>query len=265
MNTQSLSKFLLVILFGTFAGTIVGSRIYISQSTIEKKENAKLREDLKKVKAELKSKLYRDPTKWDDEYNREVQKWVTYTDNKAGFSIKYPLYASMVNGNYRLLISAQNLDTFSNVPEKYQDLLEEEKTLSKGLIPKDRDWSLEAAHKVRRIGSVYAEEELVFSMFQGCDPFFNRQINFYHNNNLVTVSLRGPRDQIVFENVDLFSLYYFDTNNPIRKRSCTDWKRETVSEARQTFYQELLKGEGTTTAQEWFDLFDQIVETIEIF
>ena len=75
---------------------------------------------------------------------------------------------------------------------------------------------------------------------------------FYFNNKEITITLYGPVDKLKTTMPEYFT---------VDEANCgmdTIWDFDKQND----FYEALANGKGSKEIQEWFDLFDQISETI---
>lgn len=188
----------------------------------------------------------------------EAKGLVRYENQKAGFRLKYPKHTVFQYGDFDFSIEVKklNLENFSGwLTIKKADA----KALRNGEYGQGNGWELEISKKVRNLGKLNAQEAMIFSRFDVCNISFLRQLTFYHNGQQVTLSLYGAANQIISENPEAFESYVSED-----QWLCTIWKHNSI-ETQESFYQKLIERESSPTAQRWFDLFDQIVETIEIY
>jgi len=183
--------------------------------------------------------------------------WQFYEDTNAGLTIKYPNNVTL-NGDdedsLRLRISSESIDglegTMGFNEETARGNMEK---LRLGVYGKNVDSPIGASMRVRNIGDTNAQEFMVLSRFEVCSVTFERKLYFFHNNNQIVITLVGPKS--IVEN----SPEYFTTN----EENCGTeqiWNFEKQNQ----FYTDLASNQGSAIAQEWFDTFEDIVDTIEL-
>ncbi len=187
----------------------------------------------------------------------DVDLWQSYEDKEAGFSLKYPYTVTMDEkaGNLVLSIESIKIDELDYPGFDKEEVLNDVQFLKDGQPGTNYfDWSLDASEKIRDLGGLNAQEFMVLARFEVCDVVFERQLLFYNNGYRVLITLREDKDNII-DNLP----QYFEKN----EENCgTDaiWNFEKQEQ----FYQELVASKSFFTAQEWFNTFDKIVDTIEV-
>jgi len=186
----------------------------------------------------------------------ETDLWQFYDDKKAGFSLKYPHNVVMVDkvGNLSLTIESVKIDDLDFPSFNKEEVLEDIQSLKNGQYGEEYDWPLGVSKKVRDLGEVNGQEFMVLSRFEVCDVVFERKLLFYNNDYRILITLKEIKSNIV----DNLSKYF-----EINEENCgveAIWNFEKQDQ----FYLDLVGGKSFFTAQEWFDTFDKIVDTIEI-
>ena len=184
----------------------------------------------------------------------ETDLWQLYSDEGGLITMKYPHNIELGKD---LLVAIDEIDTLEEeLPMGYGKLaaLENQEALTNGNYGSDVDWPLEASKKVRKIGEINAQDFMVLSRFEICDTTFERKTLFYYNGHQIEIILKGPADEIKESMPE-----YFSKN----EENCGEmiiWNFDKQED----FYKTLKKGKGSEVTQEWFDLFDKIVNTIEL-
>ena len=182
--------------------------------------------------------------------------WDTHT-SELGFTLKYPQEVEFYPSNKEkslLVVKVLDLDTLSatsTIGEGWEKLAND---IEKGEAGENWGVVLENSRKISKIGDTYVRKGVVFSSDESCDVIFEKEVIFAIGRKLVTISLLGNKDAIIKENID-----YFRDNIEI----CPDnkvWRFERQSE----FYQKLEQNELSGSTKIWFDLFDEIIDTLEI-
>lgn len=192
----------------------------------------------------------------DQKEEKVAGNWDTYT-SELGFTLKYPQEVEFYPSNKEkslLVVKVLDLDTLtatSTIGEEWEKLAND---IEKGEEGDNWGVVLENSRKISKIGDTYVRKGVVFSSDESCDVIFEKEVIFAIGRKLVTISLLGNKDAIIKENID-----YFRDNI----EACPDnkvWHFERQSE----FYQKLEQNELAGSAKIWFDLFDEIIDTLEI-
>ncbi len=187
----------------------------------------------------------------------EVSNIKTYVNEDLGFSFQYPENISInINNNNVLSLSVKSEKINSlNYPMNYnkETAKLDRISLSQGNYGQGPDWPLDISKKVRNIyGPINAQEFMVLSRFEICDVTFERRLIFYYDDHQVIITLYGNKNNIISENPSYFK---FDQIN------CSNQKIWDSSKQNQ-FYNDLNNNLLSGNAQNWFNLFDNIIETI---
>lgn len=206
------------------------------------------------------------PTPTPPQFEEEIDEttgWTTYTDSAVGFTLKYPskVVRKSSSGEAResnelsLTIFSRLVDEldFSNGYDR-ETALEDRQALSEGNFGEAIDWPLEASKKVRKINNKYAKDFLVLIRFHIEDVAFERKLIFYNDGYQTVVTLFVAKD-----NVTSSMPQYFKTQET-GEGEWSSWDLDRIDD----FYKALTEGKGSSVAQEWYDTFDKIVETIVI-
>ncbi|MFH1111610.1 MAG: hypothetical protein V1712_00900 [Patescibacteria group bacterium] len=243
---------------------IVGGGIYAWQRSILKASELSLHQQIIALQNQLNQlkqnkNTNNQPT---PPLNDSKAGWKLYEDKVAGFSLKYPadIILHKVNDSYsqtnlELYIGSAKIDSLSN-PMGYdkETAMKVEQALRQGNYGESIDWPLDISKKVKNLGPINAQQFMVLSQLDSCSLRFERNLIFFNNSYEVTITLQGPKDIIISHNPQ-----YFATD----EENCGE---ETIwnFEKQDQFYQDLAEGKLTGEAQKWFNLFDDIVNTIEI-
>lgn len=185
--------------------------------------------------------------------------WNIYVDEKAKFSIKYPVNIALDKSfatSLSLSIRVEKVDSLINETMHYdkETALNDEKELAKGNYGRGADFSLPISRKVRNLEIVNGQEFMVLSRFEVCDVTFERKLIFYRNDYRVLITLHGDRDNIVVDNPKYFKIDQVNCGN------IKVWDYEKSEQ----FYIDLERNTLTGDAQNWFNLFDDIINTMVI-
>ena len=196
----------------------------------------------------------------------DTSNWITYNDEIAGFNFKYPsdilwgdMSTNIVSSRLVLNVSTSLIDSFPlNAPSGYnkETILEDKKALEKGKFSNIRiDWPSESSNEILKFNSGYGRSFAVFMRFEICDVTFERKLFFYHNNYMITITLYGPIEEIIFSMPKFFKNIDGCGVNKI-------WNLEANNENQ--FYKTLKNHNASVSAQNWYDIFDEIVKTVKI-
>jgi hypothetical protein len=188
--------------------------------------------------------------------------WLTFRDEKAGFTLKYPPTVHMNewpdegSTQSTLGVSVEKID---DIPEEMplgQDrktALADREALLQGKAQTIGDFA--ASDALVRIGSTYnGRMTSVLSRFEICSIIFSRSLVYYPNNYQVTISLSGDEEQITKDMPEFFKI------DPTNCGEMTMWNRDIMG----TFMPTLAEGKGKGAGQLWYDTFDAIIKTITL-
>jgi len=186
----------------------------------------------------------------------ETDLWKYYEDAVVGFSIKYPHNVSFGEEEgdlFHLSIESQVIDLLEGTMGfDRETALKNIESLEQGEYGESVDWPLEESKRVRKIGDSSAQEFMVLSRFEVCDVTFERKLYFFHSGHQIVVTLLGPEDEIIDSASEYFTMNQENCGNE------KIWNMEKQGQ----FFRDLKNGIGSEVAQNWFNLFDQIVATI---
>ena len=188
----------------------------------------------------------------------ETDLWQFYENKEAGFTLKYPHSVVLGDGegNLSLQIEVTKIDDLDYPGFDKTEVLKDIQALKDDKITENSGvyWGLPISEKVVNLGRLNGEELMVLSRFEVCDVTFERKLLFFSGDYRVLITLEEERSNIV-DNLP----QYFELN----EENCGTeviWNFEKQDQ----FYNDLVAGGSFFTAQEWFDTFDEIVDTIEI-
>ncbi len=177
--------------------------------------------------------------------------WLTYTDKVAGFSFKYPKSVLIDNGitnpdQLDLIISVEKL---ADIPDDLPMLMGKNEAIKeKGRLAKaEGDY-------IKKIGTLYGQISPSYSAFEVCSVFFSQKLTFYPGEYRVVLNLLGPDAKIMAAMPDFFV---------VDAKNCgTDlmWDQNNKTDFETTL--SMQKGKGI--AQEWYNNFYNIVDTIKL-
>ncbi len=252
---------------GCSEGGAVETKKENPQALVEKVEKENL-DSITPEEAEFnasgRAKAYDDETikEMERQYaDQEVAERQFFEDKDAGVSLNFPqniaLTQDTTKNNPNVMHLTMQVEKLSEIDRPGFDIDIARKNiaaLEKGEFGEDLDQSLEASQKVKSLGKLNAQESLVLSRFEVCDVTFERKLVFYQNDYQITLTLNGPRINIINEMNNYFKMDEDNCGN----EKIWDFNKQT------NFYKKLQNNEGSPKAQEWFNLFDEIIETIEL-
>jgi hypothetical protein len=186
----------------------------------------------------------------------EVDLWKFYESKEGGFSIKYPHDVSFDGDTENLLDLTIEIDEVEGLEGTMgfneETALKNVKSLEKAEYGETVDIPLKESKKVRDIDGISSQEFMVLSRFEVCDVTFQRKVYFFNDNKQIVITLSGPKEMII----DSMS-EYFETNSD----NCGDEKIWNF-EKQKDFYKKLSENRGVGIAQDWFNSFDRVIDTI---
>ena len=186
------------------------------------------------------------------ETNSDLWKFIEV--DGANFIIKYPDNVTLKNdGNIQLMIESEKIDDLEYPGFNKNKVLATANSLKKGEYGGEFDWPIIYSKKVRNLGEVNAQEFMVLSRFEVCDITIERKALFFVNGYRVIITVKGDKNSIVESMPD-----FFEKN----EENCQDnpvWNFNRFD----SFVNDLKLGKGSESAQEWYESFDKIMNTIE--
>lgn len=178
--------------------------------------------------------------------------WATYSDQKAGFSFKYPPTLVAVNSEalsdnqLSLSVAAEKL---ADIPEDLpsfmgrNDALKEKALLAEG-----------KGEGFVKIGSLYGNTSSTYSMFEVCSVMFVRKLKFYPGDYRVMLSLTAPEAKMTAAMPDFFQVDPKNCGNNLM------WNQDKKTDFETT----LQNHQGVGLAQTWYDTFYGIASTVQL-
>jgi len=188
----------------------------------------------------------------------ETDLWMFYEDEEAGFEIKYPhdtAFGDAEEGKTLLLtVKSAPIDTLNDtMGYNAETALKNRAALESGEYGDSVDFALEESQNVRNVGGKNAQNFLVLSRFEVCNVTFERKLYFFNNDHQIVITLFADPEAIISASPEFF------TTDPENCAEEKIWDFEKVP----SFYQTLADGNGPEVVQHWFDVFDEIADTIE--
>lgn len=197
------------------------------------------------------------PTSIPEVSQDDITLWQSYDNKEAGFSLKYPYTVTMDEkvGNLVLIVESKKIEELDYPGFDLTEVQKDVELLKQGQPGTNYvDWALPVSEKIKNLGVVNAQESMVLSRFEICDVTFERKLVFYNNGYRVVLTLKEDKNNII----DNLPQYFTLNEENCGTNAIWDFDKQV------DFYQELVAGKSFFTAQEWFDTFDKIVETIEV-
>ena len=180
----------------------------------------------------------------------DTSDWLTYTDKKAGFRMKYPkdvTFGDAYNDlQMNIYISTEKL---TDIPEDLPMAMGRDAALAE----KERLMKAGEGTIIKDFPPLRGEESMILSQFEVCSILFDRRLTFYPGEYRVIISLSGAKEKIVQDMPKYFK---------VDQESCGTkliWDHEKINEFRELLHD----GKGDGAAQEWYDTFDAMIGSIE--
>lgn len=186
-----------------------------------------------------------------------------YNNSEVGFSFKHPSNMKEVDNIYNnedlaykvSILKVEDIQEDAPACGDKQTALDNIEYLKNGNPEKVcLGWHpLIESIKLVNLGEVNAQDSVTLRSWDICDLSFERELLFYYNGYQVDISIVGPFSKIINSMSD-----YFGDNVCGEAHA---WIDDDDIESK--FYNELLNRTASPVAQEWYDSFDDIVETIK--
>ena len=193
--------------------------------------------------------------------DKEISGKESYFDKDAEFTLDYPSYVVLEDGdsNFVLSISTQKLDfpVYNNtMGYDKETAIKDRQALSNGQYGELIDWPLEASKEVVKLrNGKYGKSFMVLSRFEVCDVTFERIFIFYSNDYQVVINL----SYTAIDDIRNSMPKYFKIDG----RSCGTEMIWKSLEDKEKFYSSLASNNGSHIAQKWYNTFDDIIESID--
>jgi len=207
--------------------------------------------------------------------------WKIYTIKEVGFSIKYPndlsisvknsmgileketiLYESINNNSLlELNIYITNIEKIIPEPLRYDkaSALEEKALLDNGKVGYGLDWPKDVT--LKKVADIYGETYFILARGMMDEISLKRDLLFFHNNYRIIISLNATK--IKSEAIKTMPEYFSKISNCSGGEwDCYGWNAEGNS--LDGFIKSLKQGKGGVKIQEWYTLFEEIIDTIQI-
>ena len=242
----SLIKILLIITVGII---IIGSGVSImANSSINK-----IKEPSKKINQAFTNTVVVDQT----------LNWEIHKEQKPGFNLKYPKEIKIgkpgeASNKLILSIGSRKIENLNPENSEYgydPELAKQDQAeLKEGNFGLSFDNFVPETDKIVKLRQTNAKSFMVLSQDNLCNVTFERVLIFYNNEYQIIITLTGPKN-LIMNSVDY--LFDLDTEN------CGEesiWK----SEAKEEFISLINKDESLKEIQNWYNTYDEIIETIKI-
>jgi hypothetical protein len=189
----------------------------------------------------------------------ETDLWPVYNSEEVGFSVQHPVDVEMLAGASKegdKTYFAVNLREIGG-PEApgelgYDDQMESIQDLTSGQFGVPQGFSLEESRQVKSVGFLFAQDFMTLGRFEVCDVTLERTLLFYFNNQQISIRLFGPIDTLQSTMPEYFEQDETNCGSELA------WDFDKQAE----FYESLAAGNGSPEIQAWYDMFDQIAETV---
>lgn len=257
---KKILKSIIIVIFLTF---LMGCNTYYRQDKENKYTNENFQEQIDSLQSRLNQLEDSSDNKSviDVELVDNKSDWKLFEDEIVGFSFRHPKDLEFIqNINYSGLsffVTTSRIDFMDNSRFNNTELaLSNIRELSEGNFGGVSDFVSPTSKKVRNLGPINAQDFMVSGRFEVCDVVFERSLVFYHNNHKVKITLFGDKEKIIKDNPKYFMIGEGDYK-------CGDFQIWNP-DYRDKFYLDLKNNLLSGDAQEWFNLFDDIVDTIKI-
>ena len=189
----------------------------------------------------------------------ETDLWMFFEDADAGLSLRYPHNVKMDPDDsealFTLRVESEPISTLEgtmgyNAETAAVNMAE----LAQGIYGEDVDFPLEVSKNIRSINGGYAQDFLVLGRFEVCSVVLERKLYFFHQNHQVVITLSAQKEAMLDDVAEYLTL---DPENCMEEAI---WDFDKQPE----FYRALANGTGSLMAQEWFDTFDSIINTLQL-
>lgn len=193
---------------------------------------------------------------------QESDLWQVYSDDASGVSFNYPHNIILTDNptkdssSLRIMVEVTAVDTITEGTLGFdrESVLANKAALEGAEYGNGVDSPIQVSETLRKVGNAYAQDLVVFGRFEVCNVTFERKLYFFNNNHSVLITLYGAQEDIMQE-----SDSYFTTNtNNCGEETIWDFDKQ------EGFYNSLASGTAGKVAQEWYDAFDKIVDTIQL-
>ena len=193
--------------------------------------------------------------------NLHAQQTKKYNNKAVGFSFDYPAGVKLLKineysndrSNYYIKVSIQNIGEKLHPGDfNKEQAMKTISELTSGKYGEEYDWALQSSKKVRSIGFLFAQDYMVTGRFDVCDVALERSVLFFFNNKQIVITSYGS---VVKLRATMSEFFKKD------KANCGDdllWNMDRIDE----FIYLLDKGKASKEIQDWYDGFDEIVESI---
>jgi len=185
----------------------------------------------------------------------ETDLWQVYEDAEAGFTIKYP-HSVTLNGDdedsLRLRVYSDTIEGLEGTMGFNEETARHNvEKLQLGIYGKNVDFPLGVSMKVQSVGDTNAQKFMTLGRFEVCNVTFERTLYFFHNDHQIVITLAGSTSII-----ESAPEYFTTDEENCGAEQIWDFEKQ------EQFYTDLANNKGSDIAQEWFDTFDAIVDTI---
>jgi hypothetical protein len=194
-------------------------------------------------------------------YGEDVDTWQEYSDDESGLTFKYPQNVLLTTVPYkkdgfRLVVESTDVSdiTEGTLGFDKETVLKNKKALAGGSYGSGVDMALSTSKILRKVGNIYAQDFIVLGRFEVCDVTFERKLYFFNGEKQIMITLYGPENIIMSQLSEYFTK---DAQNCFEE---TIWDFTKQDD----FYTVLKNKKAGGAAQEWFDVFDRIIDSIVV-
>lgn len=184
-------------------------------------------------------------------YKTEKANWNNFYDNRVRLSLKYPELIEMNKLNENGISLFVEIEPIENLNSMAREIADKDKNdLARGLSGQGL---FNKIIKIKNIGKANAQESMFISLLKDCNAQINRKLVFYENNYRIIITLSTNINDADDENNK-----YFEMN----KNKCDGiniWKDQGAEK----LYKDLNENKLHGKIQNWFNLFDKIIETMQ--
>ncbi|MFH0845929.1 MAG: hypothetical protein V1851_00815 [Patescibacteria group bacterium] len=183
---------------------------------------------------------------------------LVFSDENTGFSFNYPDYLifrtkgdTYDNNIFSLTVDIDDIDSLNYSGFDKEKINQTIVALKMGSYGNSPDQSLPKSERITYLKGMGAQDFLVLSRSDVCDVVFERKLVFYKNNKRFVVTVNGPKDEIIT------SIPEHMTKDEENCGENSVWDIDLQNK----FYNDLVAGFSSETAQKWFGAMDSITES----
>ncbi len=193
------------------------------------------------------------------EIKQNIPNDIMFSSPQADFAFVYPQDKVILSSSPYLNAGRDKLALYVQI-SKIEDLenpekaTEEKEALEGGDFGKEDDFAYSPSKKVYEVGNRKVKEYMVFSRNDICSATFERKAVFYNEGYRVEITLLGNKDKITKSMEKYFT----------RDRENCGQDPVWVPGGQDSFYQEIISGEASEEARQWYDVFESVKYLLQI-